>query len=104
MIKLLKKKYNLQKQLILKHNKKQSFLNNLLKKSFFKNHFIQPILRISFLSQNNNINNLYHCYNTYQKLYCLITISGKVSNKHYGYSRFFLNKQLEKLTISGTIK
>ena len=101
---MLKKKYNLQKQLILKYNQKQNFMYNLLNKSFFINHYLQPLIRISFLAQNNNISNLFQHYSTFQKLYCMITISSKVSNKSYGYSRFFLNKQLNKLTISGTIK
>ncbi len=101
---MLKKKYNLQKQLFLKYNYKKQFLSQLLKKSFSKNHFLQPSIRLSFMYTENFLNDILYRFNTYQKLLCLITSSPKVNSRKYHYSRFFLNKQLEKLVISNTLK
>lgn len=101
---MLKKNYNVQKQLVLKFNYKNDFLLTLLKTSFSKNHFLSALDRISFLHRYDTIDNLYFRFNTYQKLHCLITNSPKVNSRKYHYSRFFLNKQLEKLTIANTLK
>lgn len=103
-IKLLKKKYNLQKQLILKHNFKKNYLHNLILKSLSLNHFITPLERISFFSQTWFVENLFHKFASFQKLHCLVSLSNKVPHRKYHYSRFFLNKQFEKLTISNTLK
>lgn len=79
-------------------------METLLKKSLMKNHYVEPIDRLSFLAQEDFTDQLQYRYSTYQKLICLISLSPKVSNKAYSYSRFFFNKQLEKLAISGTLK
>ena len=101
---MLKKKYNLFKQLFLKYNFQKIFFNSLLTKSFAKNHFIAPLIRISFFSQPDYVDNFLYRFKSYQKLQCLISLSPKVHSKKYHYARFFLNKQLDKLTIANTLK
>ena len=101
---MLKKKYNLQKQLFLKHNFKKNFITLLIFKSLKLNHFIAPLERISFFSQSSSSDDLFFKFFSFQKLHCLITLSTKVPQRRYHYSRFFLNKQLEKLVISNTLK
>jgi len=101
---VLKKKYNLQKQLHLKHNYKKLFVTSLINKSLGKNHYIAPLERISQLCQPNFVETLLYKFSTFQKLQCLITLSGKVHSRSYSYSRFFLNKQFDKITISNTLK
>ena len=101
---MLKKKYNFQKQLLIKYNYKRIFIMQLLTGSLLKNHYVDPLNRLSFLAQNDYVDDLYYKYSTYQKLLCLISLCPKVHNKSYNYSRFFLNKQLEKLVISNTLK
>lgn len=72
--------------------------------SLGRNHGIDPIDRLSYLSRDTYLNNLYFKWSTFQKLTCLISLSTKVPSKSYNYSRFFLNKQLNKLVISNTLK
>ena len=102
----------LQKRKLLKHKQiilKLKFLKieflNLIKKSFFKNQYIHYINRISINTKKffYSKKSLYF-FKTHQKLICMITNIGKVPNKHYNYSRFYLNKQMNQLTISNTIK
>ncbi len=76
----------------------------LLNKSLQNNHNIEPLDRISYFSQEEYTDDLYFKWSTFQKLHCLITASPKVHNKSYHYSRFFLNKQLNKLVICNTLK
>lgn len=101
---MLKKKYHLHKQIILKNLITLEFSNTILKKSFQENQFLKPLDRISFFVNKDSIDNLFTRFNTYQKLYCLVSLSPKVPNKSYSYSRFFLNKQLNKLTLANTLK
>jgi hypothetical protein len=101
---MLKKKYNLNKQLVLKYNENLNFSNKLLTKSFAENQFLNPLIRLSFLVKYDRLINLYNRFSSLQKLQCLISLSNKVPNKSYNYSRFFLNKQLNKLTIANTLK
>lgn len=101
---MLKKKYNLQKQLVIKHNYIKNHVTLVIQKSLGANHFIKPMERISFLAQSETSQTLFFRFSTLQKLHCLITLSPKVHNKAFYYSRFFLNKQLDKLTIANTLK
>lgn len=101
---MLKKKKNIQLQIILKFLYKNKHLENLLVTSFSKNHFLEPLNRISFFYREDAVFNKFFRFNTIQRLYCLNTSSPKVPNKKYLYSRFFLNKQLENLTVSNTLK
>jgi hypothetical protein len=99
---LLKKKNKFIKQKLLKEYYKPIEFSELLKKSLFKNHFINYKSRLSFSIQKNY--NLFNLFKTLQRLICLVTLSVKVPNKKFNYSRFYLNKQLNKLTISNTLK
>ena len=101
---MLKKRHNLQKQLIIKYNYKLAYLEKLLEDSLKTNHYLQPIDRISHFAQDKNSDSMYFKFSTFQKLTCLISLSQKVPNKAYAYARFFLNKQFNKLTISNTLK
>lgn len=101
---MLKKNYQFQKQLILKYNYKQDFFWNLLVRSIAMNHYIEPITRISYLATNWTNTDRYRRFATYQKLQCLTTLSFKVPNKSFAFSRFFLNKQLDKLVFANTLK
>jgi hypothetical protein len=101
---VLKKKYNLAKQLILKANYLEKYLTTVLTKSLAENHHLSPFDRLSYFMQDESNFNFYNYFSTYQKLYCLISLSPKVHNKAYHYSRFFLNKQLNKLICSNTLK
>lgn len=102
---LQKRKFLKNKQILLK----LKFLNleflNLIKKSFFKNQYIYYIDRISINTKKYFFfkKSLFF-FKSHQKLLCMITGINKVPNKHYNYSRFYLNKQMNQLTISNTIK
>jgi hypothetical protein len=39
-------------------------------------------------------------FKTFQKLVCPFSLSKKVPNKNFSYSRFFLNKKLESFNIN----
>ena len=101
---MLKKKYNIQKQLFLKTNYKKIFLRKLVETSLSSNHYIEPIDRISYFCRDDYVDNIYFRAATYQKLHCLISMSPKVHHRSYHYSRFFLNKQLNNLAICNTLK
>lgn len=101
---MLKKRYNIQKQLFIKYNYKQLFFDKILETSLKVNKYIYPIDRLSYFSQEDYVDNIYYRFSTFQKLTCLISLSPKVHNKSYNYSRFFLNKQFNKLSIANTLK
>jgi hypothetical protein len=101
---MLKKKYNLNKQLALKVNYLENYLSNLLIRSLTENQNLNPIDRLSFFMKGSDQFNFFNHFSTYQKLHCLITLSPKVPNKSYHYSRFFFNKQLNYLVCANTLK
>ncbi len=101
---MLKKKYNLKKQFILKYNYYRYFNFNIVVKSLSKNFLLKPLYRLSYLAQADYVTNLYFKFSTYHKLTCLVSLSQKVPNKQCNYARFFLNKQLDKLVLSGVFK
>lgn len=77
-------------------------LKEKIKNSLKKNHFIIPLLRLSF-----TINWYYlktQFYKTYQKLVCPFSLSKKVPNQKFQYSRFFLNKKLNNFYINNVFK
>lgn len=90
--------------MLLKHNYKRLYLGTLLYKSLSKNQYIPAVDRLSYLAREDYVDNLYYKFSTFQKLTCLISLSVKVHHRKYQYSRFFLNKQLNKLSISNTLK
>lgn len=101
---MLKKKYRIQKQLIIRQSFVKTNLFRILVSSLGTNVLLAPHVRLSFLMTNTIMFNSFNFFRTYQKLHCLISMSTKVSNKSYHYSRFFLNKQLAFLTIANTLK
>lgn len=101
---LLKKKYNFNNVLILKYNKNKDFLINLITNSLSLNHSLKPIDRLSYFARKPEADSLHYKYSTFLKLTCFVSLSNKVPNKQYGYSRFFLNKQMSKLVLSGAVK
>ena len=86
---------------MLKYNYYKVFIFKLISNTFSKNFLLKPLDRLSYLAKLDNTNNLYFNFSTYHKLTCLISLSQKVPNKKCNYSRLFLNKQLDKLVISG---
>jgi len=57
---MLKKKYNLQKQIFLKHNYRRLFLEKLFNLSLSSNQLLEPSERLSFFSRDSYCNDLYH--------------------------------------------
>ena len=88
----------------MKFNKNRTFLINLLSTSFGNNHYILPIDRLSYFARPETIYDLYYRFSTHLKLTCLVSLSNKVPSKQYRYSRFFFNKQLNKIVLSGVVK
>ena len=77
-------------------------LFNLIKKSLFSNHFLKPIVRLSYtLAVQLNKNNF---FKTYQKLVCPHSLSKKVPDKNFLFSRFFLNKKFNSYYINNVFK
>ena len=101
---MLKKTYFFNKQIALKFNKKILYIYNLILTSFLLNHQLLPINRLSFLGKSNIVDNHFYRYSTHCKLVCPISLSYKVPNKNYQYSRFFFNKQMNKLVLSWVVK
>lgn len=101
---MLKKKYTLDKQIAIKINYCEIWLELLLTKSLAENHFLEPSIRLSFFLKTTEHFNLFNFFASYQKLHCLITLSPKVPNKSFFYSRFFFNKQLNNLSCANTLK
>lgn len=101
---MLKKKYNLHKQIILKQKFIKTHLNKLILSSLKQNQNAEPLQRLSFFMQSQTELTLFDFFCTYQKLLCLTTLSSKVHDKKYICSRFFLNKQLNTLVYANTLK
>ena len=77
-------------------------LLNLIKKSLLCNHFLKPQERLSHTLANElNKNNF---FKTYQKLVCPHSLSKKVPDKSFMFSRFFLNKKLNTYYINNVFK
>ncbi len=101
---MLKKRHQAFKQILFKTSYKNFFLKKLLASSLSTNQLTSPIERIGHFQNRISFENIYSRFCTYQKLYCLISFSNKVANKKFHYSRFFLNKQLNNLVVSNTLK
>lgn len=101
---MLKKKNTLEKQLIIKQSYLSDSLETIIVDSLRTNVSLKPHVRLSFLVKKNSAFNRFNFFKTYQKLHCLVSLSPKVHNRAYHYSRFFLNKQLPFLTVSNTLK
>lgn len=101
---MLKKRHQINKQILIKVDYKVFFFKKLLASSLSTNQFTLPIDRLGHFQNKISFEGIYSRFCTYQKLYCLVSFSNKVANKKFHFSRFFLNKQLNNLVISNTIK
>ena len=99
---LEKRKRFKQNQLILKLKFFKRELKEKIIKSLKKNHYNTPEFRLSFTI--NWLTNKTQYFKTQQKLVCLFSLSKKVPNKTFNYSRFFLNKKLNSFNINNTFK
>ena len=99
---LAKRKKFKKDQLILKLKYVKKELKNKILKSLKKNHFNHFIFRLSFTL--NFLTNKTEYLKTMQKLVCPFTLSKRVPNKHFNYSRFFLNKKLNTFLINNVYK
>ena len=100
---LFKKKKFKQQQLFLKYFFKKNELNKLLTDSLFRNHYNNYIFIISFTVKLLETNTSFF-FHSRQKLICLHTLDKKVPSRHFLFSRFFLNKQLNSLKINNVVK
>jgi len=100
---VFKRKLFKKKQILLKFffNKKE--LKLTIYKSLFKNHYNYYIFRLSF-STNIYFNNKKDYFKTLQKLTCPYSLCKKVPSRHFLFSRFYLNKQLNYLKTSNVYK
>lgn len=100
---VFKRKLFKKKQILLKLIYVKKELKLLMYKSLLRNHYNDYIFRLSF-----TINKFFHekkdYFKTLQRMYCPYTLSKKVPSKHYLFSRFYLNKQLNYLKMSNTYK
>jgi hypothetical protein len=85
-------------QIILKLIFLKFELKQKIKKSLHKNHFNDYLFRLSFTINWLFFKNQY--FRTFQKLVCPFSLSKRVPNKNFGYSRFFLNKKLNSFNIN----
>lgn len=101
---MLKKKFKIQTQQILSLNKVQNYQDNLLKKSLAHNLFLHYLQRISYLMKFDQFCHDYQFISSYYNLVCINSLSDKVPNKKYLFSRFFINNQYNKLNMSNVLK
>jgi hypothetical protein len=85
-------------QIILKLIFLKFELKQKIKKSLHKNHFNNYLFRLSFTVNWLFFKNQY--FRTFQKLVCPFSLSKRVPNKNFSYSRFFLNKKLNSFNIN----
>jgi len=100
---VFKRKLFKKKQILLKFIYKKKELKLIIYKSLFKNHYNNYAFRLSFSI------NLYYFekkdyFKTLQKLFCPYTLSKKIPSRHFLFSRFFLNKQMNYLKTSNLYK
>ena len=99
---LEKRKRFKQNQLLLKLKYLKYELKNLLWKSLKKNHFCHYTLRLSINWLWQTDKSFY--FKTHQKLKCPFSLSKRIPNKNFSYSRFFLNKKLNTFNINNVFK
>lgn len=98
---ILKKKLFKKKQIILRYIIKKNELHKSLINSLLRNHYYNYIVRLSFTMRSTNIVDS-SFFKSRQKLICLYSLGKKVPSKHFFFSRFFLNRQLNFLKINNT--
>jgi hypothetical protein len=91
------------KQLLIKTYFIKNELKYKIHKSFLKNQHNHYIFRISFTINTFFFKKL-HYFKSYQKSICHYSLSKKVPNHKFSYSRFFLNKKLNTFNINNVLK
>lgn len=99
---LEKRKRFKQTQILLKLKFLKYELNQIINKSLKQNHFNNPLFRLSFTLNWQNNKSQY--FRTYQRLICPFSLSKRVPNSKFSYSRFFLNKKLNSFNINNVYK
>lgn len=99
---LEKRKRFKKNQLILKLIYIKKELKNRIFNSLKKNHFNHYIFRLSFTLNFFKVKTQF--FKTFQKLICPYSLSQRVPNKKFHYSRFFLNKKLNTFNINNVFK
>ncbi len=99
---LEKRKRFKQIQILLKLNFLKYELHQIINKSLKFNHFNDYIFRLSFTRNWQNDKKQY--FKTLQHLLCPFSLSKKVPNGKFSYSRFFLNKKLNSFNINNVYK
>lgn len=99
---LIKKKQFKKQQLLTKYLFNKNELLCKIKLSLLRNHNTNYLDRISFTVSKSNTPIFF--FKSRQKNICLSTLSKKIPSKHYMFSRFFLNKQLNSLKINNVSK
>lgn len=79
-----------------------SYESRLLLKSLFYNVEISPLKRFVYISDTYyaSRNPLF----SKLRLKCFMTTNSRVPSKTFGLSRFFLNKYIDNLNVTGTLK
>lgn len=99
---LEKRKRFKQNQILLKLNFLKYEMRQLINKSLKQNHFNNYLFRLSF-TLNWQVKKCQY-FRTLQKLVCPFSLSKKVPNRKFWYSRFFLNKKLNSFNINNVYK
>lgn len=97
---MLKKKFKLQTQFIITTNAVNKGLNTLLISSFKRNQYLPLLTRVCYFSADLSETHSYNYTISYYNTVCPNSLSVKVPNSKYLFSRFFINNQYNKLTIS----
>ena len=100
---VFKRKLFKKKQLLLKLFFLKKELKLIIYKSLFKNHYNNYIFRLSF-STNIYFFKKIDYFKTLQKIICPYSLSKKIPSRHFLFSRFYLNKQLNYLKTSNIYK
>ncbi len=101
---MLKKKKLWDKQLYLKYFYFKNKNISTIKKSFKKNHYLEPHKRAFYFLNKYTKYLKWNYYNSKQKLYCLKTTKKNVPSKKLLLSRYTLISALETLKINNIKK
>jgi hypothetical protein len=78
--------------------------DRLLKKAFATDEYASFENRAPYLMNFSSFRHDYNFFNSYYNSICLKTLSVKVPNSKYLYSRFFLNTLYNKATLSNILR
>lgn len=103
-INLVKRSIHLNKKLIKYYYYYNNIDKNLIKKSFSKNFFIKPKLRLSLFIRKNDTTKSLKFYNSQNKLQCFLYSSFSVPSRRVNLSRFVIRRASERLLLGGFSK